>query len=540
MKNKFWAFIIALLIIAPTVVAVANYFSTDGSPVSQNSISEIKMTDLYNEEYSFEKSDDKFYLADISTNMVQFFTDVNTNAKAEPQLPEPLQGTMYYKVVLNNYGREVEYKYYFSKQPEYCYYLDADGKCFSIARDYAAAFLNSLYGRSVFDNAKLPVMTTPAGEIIEPAEIKWTYLAVDDMAPTYTAKDNAKSDTVYNIAEQVAVAFSIPAGAVNVNVSSAGGELYNGLYENLAFANIPTNTELDVKVDAKWYQTEDRQSEGEATYSFKCRVTDKPVFTLDQNSETLIPGGFVNLTGKNVISNPEDVVVTVTPELKAEPVFYTDRHYIRALLPIPLGTAAGNYTVKIVADGVEQSLDFTVTEKTYSTKYEDVSSTLLNDDNIAAFDEAMKDILTAKSETRYFDKGFIYPVNDSIVASGYGRPTQTADGYQYVNNWVRVLTSSGSSVVAMNAGKVVYVGEQTITGKTVVVDHGLGLMSVYGNMVSTSVNVGDVVATGDALGINGNSGYTDGSLVSVALVINGTYVCPYEIWDDEGVVFTEE
>ena len=246
MKNKFWAFIIALLIIVPTVVAVVNYFSTDGSPVSQNSISSVKMTDLYNEEYSFEKTTDKFYLADISTNMVQFFTDVNTNAKAEPELPEPLQGTRYYKVVLNNYGREVEYKYYFSKQPEYCYYLDADEKCFSIDREYAAAFLNSLYGRSVFDNATLPVMTTPAGEIIEPDEIKWTYLAADEMAPTYTATDKAEKDTVYNIAEQVAVAFSIPAGAVNVSVTSSEGELYNGLYENLAFANIPTNTELDV------------------------------------------------------------------------------------------------------------------------------------------------------------------------------------------------------------------------------------------------------------------------------------------------------
>ena len=540
MKNKFWAFIIALLIIAPTVVAVANYFSTNGSPVSTNSISAVKMTDLYNEEYSFKKSTDKFYLNDISTNMVQFFTDVNTSAKAEPQLPEPLQGTMYYKVVLENYGREVEYKYYFSKQPEYCYYLDADGKCFSIERDYAAAFLNSIYGRSVFDNAKLPVMTTPAGEIIEPSEIKWTYLAADDMAPTYTSKDKADNETVYNIAEQVAVAFSIPAGSVNVNVSSAEGELYNGLYENLAFANIPTNTELDVKVDAKWYQTEDRQSEGEATYSFKSRITDKLVFTLDQNGETLIPGGFVNITGKNVVSNPEDIVVTVSPEFKAEPVFYKDRHYVRALLPVPLGTPEGNYTVKVIADGVEQTMDFTVTAKTYTTKYENVSSTLLNDDNMAAFDEAMKDILTAKSETRYFDGGFIYPVKDSVVASGFGRPTQTADGYQYLNNWVRVLTSSGSNVVAMNAGKVVYVGEQTISGNTVVIDHGLGLMSVYGNMTSTSVNVGDVVATGDTLGINGNAGYTDGSLVSVALVINGTYVCPYEIWDDEGIVFTEE
>ncbi len=541
MKNKFWAFIIAILIIAPTAVAVANYFYTDGSPVSQNSISAVTMTDLYNEEYSFEKSSDKFSLSNISTNMVQFFTDVNTTAKAEPELPEPLQGTRYYKVKLNNYGREVEYKYYFSKKPEYCYYLDSDNKCFAIDREYAAAFLNSLYGRSVFDNATLPVMTTPAGEIVEPTDIKWTYLAADEMAPTYTVKDkDTDNDTIYNIAEQVAVAFSIPAGAVNVTVADSTGELYNGLYENLAFANIPTNTELSVKVDAKWYKTEDRQSEGEASYAFKCKITDKPVFTLEKNSETVIPGDFINVSAKNVISDPADIVFTSSPELKVTPVFYKDRHYTRALIPVPLGTSEGTYTLKFIADGTEHSFEFTVTGKTYSTKYEDISSSVLNDESIAAFDEALKDVLTATSETRYFDGEFIYPVKGSVVASGFGRPTQTADGYQYLNNWVRVLASSGSNVLAMNAGKVVYVGEQTMTGKTVVIDHGLGLMSIYGNMTSTSVNVGDTVATGDNLGVSGSAGYADGNTVSVALTINGTYVCPYEIWDSEGVVFTEE
>ena len=539
MKNKFWVFVLAVLIVAPTVVACASYFSTKESPVNQNSISSVTLTDLYDEQYTFERNTVEFSLSDIGSNMVQFFTDVNTNSKSEPELPEPLKGTEYYKVTINNYGRDVEYKYYFSEQPEYCYYLDEDDKCFSIDRQYAAAFLNSLYGRSVFDSATLPIMTTPSGETVEPTEVKWTYLAADDMAPTYTASDAAAAtDTVYNIAEQVAVAFSIPAGSVNVNVSDDTGELYNGLYENLAFANIPTNTELKVKVDAKWYKTEERQSEGEASYTFKCKVTDKPVFIIEQNAETVVQGDFVNVTGKNIICDPADI--KVLSDLDVSPVFYKDRNYVRAIIPVPLGTEAGTHSFTFVADGIEQSLEFTVTDKDYPVKYEEISSTVLNEESMAAFDEAMKDILTAKSDTRYFDGEFIYPVKDSVVSSGYGRPTVTSSGFEYTNEWVRVLASSGSNVLAMNAGKVVYVGEQSMTGKTVVVDHGLGLMSVYGNMTSTSVNVGDTVATGDTLGVSGSAGYADGSTVSVALTVNGTYVCPYEIWDSEGVVFTAE
>ena len=540
MKNKFWSFILALLIIAPSVVAVANYFYSKDAPVSLSSVTSVTLTDLYNEEYSFEKTSGELDLTDIGSNMVQFFTDVNSSAKSEPELPEPLQGTKYYKVKLNDNLKTVEYKYYFSKQPEYCYYLDENEKCFSISRDYAAAFLTSVYGRSVFDDATLPIMTTPAGEIITPSNIKWTYLAVDDKTPTYT-ETNKTDDTVYNIAEQISVGFSIPASSVNITVSDATGELYNGLYEKIAFTNnIPTGAELTVKIDAKWYQTEERKGEGEATYTFKCRVTDKPVFSLNQNSDTVISGDFVNILGKNIINDPADIVVTCLPDIKVKPVFYTDNYYVKALLPIPLGTPAGTYTLKILADGTEHNLEFTVTEKNYSTKYEAISSDLLNDESIAAFDEAMKDVLTAKSGERYFEGGFIYPTSGGVVASGFGRPTQTEGGYKYLNNFVRLLIASGSDVKAMNAGKVVYVGEQTITGKTVVVDHGLGLMSIYGNMTSTSVNEGDVVATGDVLGKSGNTGYTDGSLVSVTLAINGTYVCPYEIWDDDGIVFDGE
>lgn len=540
MKNKFWAFIIAILIIAPTVVAAVNYFSTNGSPVNQNSISSIKMTDLYNEEYEFKKSSDAFDIADISTNMVQFFTDVNTGATAEPELPEPLMGAKYFKVIINNYGREVEYKYYFTQQPEYCYYLDAEGKCFAINRDYAAAFLNSVYGRSVFEAATLPVMTTPAGEIIAPTEIKWTYLAVDDMAPTYTSKDpEAASDTVYSIAEQLAVAFSIPASSVEINVSENGEELYNGLYENVAFTNIPTNAELTVKVLAKWYKTEDRAGEGEASYTFKCKLTDKPVFTLGLNSETVYAGDFVTVTAKNVSGELTDITCLSTPELGVSPVFYQDGHLARALIPLPLSTEPGDYSLKLVADGVEQILEFTVTERASSTKHETISSTVLNEETLASFAEETKDILIAKSGDKYFDGEFIYPVKDSSVTSGYGKTTVTAAGFSYTNEWVRVTAETGSDVMAMNAGKVVFVGEHKLTGKTVIIDHGMGLKSIYANMTDTTVKVDDVVATGDKLGVSGAAGYSDGSVVSVALVINGIYVSPYEIWDEEGVVFKD-
>lgn len=543
MKNKFWAVVIAILIFVPTVVAVASYFSSGGSPVNQNSISQVIMTDLYNEEYSFERREGNksFSLDSFTDDMVQFFTDVSTKATEEPELPEPIQGTKYYKVTFNNYGRNVDYKFYFTEKPEYCYYTDADNKCFKINQEYASAFLNSIYGRSVFKSATLPVMTTTAGEVIDPTSVKWTYLAANDMAPTYSVSDGAAyTETVYNIAETVGIAFTIPASSITVKVSDGDEELYNNVYEELVFKSLPTNKQLKVDVTAKWYKTEDRQSEGEATYSFNCKLTDKPAFYLTTNADTVVPGDFINITAKNISCEPSAITFSSTPALKHTPVFYTDDYYTRALLPIATDTEPGMYTLTLTADGITQTLDFTVTEKTYSEKQESISSTALSNETLKAFDTAVGSVLSEASAERLFGGEWIYPVKGSVVSSGFGRPTVTQSGFAYTNSWVRVLANSGSDVIAMNAGKVVYVGEQTMTGKLVVLDHGLGLKTVYANMTSVTVKVGDTVATGDTLGVSGAAGYSDGSTVSVAMTLNGIYVCPYEVWDENGVVFPEE
>ncbi len=538
MKNKFWSVVIAILIITPTIVAIANYFTSKGSPVTQHSVSEITMVDLYGEEYLFEKSGDEFDLSDISTNMVRFFTDVTTNAKAEPELPEPLKGTEYYKVTMKNYGKEVAYKYYFNEQANYCYYTDEADKCFLIDANYAAAFLTSIYGRSVFDNATLPIMTTPSGEIIEPTDIKWSYLTINDLYPTYTAtNEEAAGDTVYNISDGFQLSFTVPASSISVSVTENGNEIYNGLYENIVFAEIPGNTELSVKVTAKWYETEERASEGEATYNFKCQITDKAEFYLTTNGEKVFVGDFVNLNCVNVIAAPSAVKFTSSPKLDVEPVFYKNGNYIQALIPIPLGTEAGDYTFTVEADGITDTFELTVEGKNLSTKHEEIDSNVLSDEAFAEFNEAVEDILKEESTEVYFDGEFIYPVLGSSVTSGFGRPTETSSGYKYTNEWVRVTASAGDDVLAMNAGKVVYVGKHTMTGRTLIIDHGLGLKTVYANLTGVEVSVGDVVATGDKVGVSGKAGYSDGGTVSVAMVINGVYVCPYEIWDETGIKF---
>jgi murein DD-endopeptidase MepM/ murein hydrolase activator NlpD len=66
----------------------------------------------------------------------------------------------------------------------------------------------------------------------------------------------------------------------------------------------------------------------------------------------------------------------------------------------------------------------------------------------------------------------------------------------------------------------------------VVLDHGLGLMSLYAHLSDIGVKVGQTVQKGEALGRSGETGLAGGDHLHFALLINGVYTSPIEWWDD--------
>ncbi|OFZ15010.1 MAG: hypothetical protein A2X86_06700 [Bdellovibrionales bacterium GWA2_49_15] len=68
----------------------------------------------------------------------------------------------------------------------------------------------------------------------------------------------------------------------------------------------------------------------------------------------------------------------------------------------------------------------------------------------------------------------------------------------------------GVPVPASNRGKVVLAQDLFFTGMTVIIDHGLGIFSIYGHLSSILVNVGDIVVPTTILGNSGNTGRASG------------------------------
>lgn len=86
-------------------------------------------------------------------------------------------------------------------------------------------------------------------------------------------------------------------------------------------------------------------------------------------------------------------------------------------------------------------------------------------------------------------------------------------------------------VSASNSGVVVFAEHLGIYGNTVIVDHGMGVMSLYSHLSSMNVSVGDSVGKKDIVGRTGTTGLAVGDHLHFGVYVQGVPVRPLEWWD---------
>ena len=96
---------------------------------------------------------------------------------------------------------------------------------------------------------------------------------------------------------------------------------------------------------------------------------------------------------------------------------------------------------------------------------------------------------------------------------------------------IDLASVANSAVPAGNAGVVALAEPVGIYGKTVILDHGYGLFSMYAHLSQITVNVGDLVARGDKLGRTGSTGMAGGDHLHFSMLVSDTFVNPVEWWD---------
>lgn len=114
----------------------------------------------------------------------------------------------------------------------------------------------------------------------------------------------------------------------------------------------------------------------------------------------------------------------------------------------------------------------------------------------------IKDIPSETSQT-YLSKieDFIWPVKGTVISS-FGQNYNNA-----VNKGINIQAPFGKEIVASRSGIVsFYAQDLDGWGKTVIIQHGDGFLTVYARLSSVTVKIGESVARGTPIGKAGNAG----------------------------------
>lgn len=94
-----------------------------------------------------------------------------------------------------------------------------------------------------------------------------------------------------------------------------------------------------------------------------------------------------------------------------------------------------------------------------------------------------------------------------------------------------LASTQQAPVTASNKGVVVHAAYLGIYGNCVVVDHGLGVQSLYAHLSTIDVKDGDVIEKGQTLGRSGTTGLAGGDHLHFTMLVGGVQVNPVEFWD---------
>ncbi len=150
-----------------------------------------------------------------------------------------------------------------------------------------------------------------------------------------------------------------------------------------------------------------------------------------------------------------------------------------------------------------------------------------NDKTIAA--------ICATSINRQLWEGPFLRMNNASSTALFGdKRTYFIDGKPFASSihlGVDLASVARAPIEASNSGRVAFTGELGIYGNTVIIDHGLGLFSLYSHLSSIDTLKGKDVSKGEKIGHSGLTGLAGGDHLHFSILAGGRFVNPQEWWD---------
>ncbi len=207
-----------------------------------------------------------------------------------------------------------------------------------------------------------------------------------------------------------------------------------------------------------------------------------------------------------------------------------DREQWVAVVGIPLDTPAGIKTLRIEHGG-ERQQTFTVRGKDYREEWLTVKNKRMVHPNqkdrerITKEADRLASALAHWTATVVVDEPFLLPVTGRF-SSPFGLRRFFNRQPRRRHSGLDIAAPTGSPVRAPAQGRVVETGHFFFNGKTIFLEHGQGLVTMYCHLERIDVEVGQQVARGERIGTVGMTGRVTGPHLHWSISLNRTMVDP--------------
>jgi murein DD-endopeptidase MepM/ murein hydrolase activator NlpD len=160
-----------------------------------------------------------------------------------------------------------------------------------------------------------------------------------------------------------------------------------------------------------------------------------------------------------------------------------------------------------------------LTEQGYTP--ENITQHIVQNENVI-----VGEVISGYKDTPYFRQQFINPLKKSVIVGAFGNIRKSgASELQHLG--VDLDAKVGTEVFTVNDGVVVLARDDFRNyGKTLIIDHGLGIFSLYLHLNDIKVSLGQSVKRGELAALSGNTGYSIDPHLHFSIKIRSANVDP--------------
>ena len=234
---------------------------------------------------------------------------------------------------------------------------------------------------------------------------------------------------------------------------------------------------------------------------------------------------------------PGGIAIIQLPHSKQAPEVYFKKRRVMtiqqaeqwlAIVGLPLTLKAGEHQLELNS---ATPLRFQVEDKAYKSQHITVKNKRHVSPNTLDMDRIGKESTLSKAALRHWRDS--QPILPELILPTHGRLSSPFGLRRYFNEQPRkphsgidIAAPEGTTIISPADGIVVQTGEFFFNGKTLFIDHGQGLITMYCHMHEIHVTEGDTLMQGQQVGTVGTTGRSTGPHLHWGVSLNDARIDP--------------